>query len=137
MYFAPITDHSSGVWVTQAARNLFLRHADGFAGTRVLVRDRANQFIDAFDEIFRTEGCKVLKTPMRTPVPIQRSPNAGSAPFDASSSTAPSSGTVASLRGSSSTASIITTRTGPTVRSISNHPSPPTHQTSQTGTSKS
>ena len=30
-----------------------------------------------------------------------------------------------------------TTRTGPTVRSISDHPSPPTHQTSQTGTSKS
>ena len=68
MYFAPITDHPSGVWVTQAARNLFLRHADGFAGTRALVRDRGNQFIDAFDEIFRTEGCKVLKTPVRTPV---------------------------------------------------------------------
>ena len=38
----------------------------------------------AFDEIFRTEGCKVLKhqcaPPWRT-----RSPNDGSAPFDASS----------------------------------------------------
>ena len=31
----------------------------------------------------------------------------------------------------------MTTRTGPTVRSISDHPSPPTHQTSQTDTSKS
>ena len=33
-----------------------------------LVRDRASQFIDAFDEIFRTEGVKILKTPVRSPV---------------------------------------------------------------------
>ena len=32
------------------------------------MRDRASQFIDAFDEIFRTEGFKVLKTPVRTHV---------------------------------------------------------------------
>ena len=38
-----------------------------------------------------------------------RSPNAGSAPFDASSSTAPSSGTNANSKGSSSTTSITTT----------------------------
>ena len=136
VYFAGITDHPSGVWATQAARNLFLRHADGLAGTRALVRDRGNQFIDAFDEIFRTERMKILKTPVRTPWRT-RSPNAGSAPCDASSSTAPSSGTVASLRGSSSTTSITTTRTGPTVHSTSDHPSPPTLQTSQIDTSKS
>ena len=40
-------------------------------------------------------------------------------------------------QGLSSTTSIITTRTGPTVRSISDHPSPPTLQTSQIDTSKS
>ena len=68
VYFAGVTDHPTGVWVTQAARNLFLRHADGLAGTRALVRDRASQFIDAFDEIFRTERMKILKTPVRTPV---------------------------------------------------------------------
>ena len=68
VYFAGITDHPTGVWATQAARNLFLRHADGLSGTRALVRDRASQFIDAFDEIFRTEGMKILPTPVRTPV---------------------------------------------------------------------
>ena len=68
VYFAGITDHPTGVWATQAARNLFLRHADGLAGTRALVRDRGSQFIDAFDEIFRTERMKILKTPVRTPV---------------------------------------------------------------------
>ena len=35
---------------------------------RALIRDRGTQFIDAFDEIFRTEGLKILKTPVRTPV---------------------------------------------------------------------
>ena len=35
---------------------------------RALVRDRGSQFIVSFDEIFRTEGMKVLKTPVRTPV---------------------------------------------------------------------
>ena len=68
VYFAGVTDHPTGVWVTQAARNLLLRHADGLAGTRALVRDRASQFIDAFDEIFRTEGMNILTTPVRTPV---------------------------------------------------------------------
>ena len=66
-----------------------------------------------------------------------RSPNAGSAPCDANSSTAPSSRTAANSTSLSSTTSIITTRTGPTVHSISDHPSPPTLQTSQIDTSKS
>ncbi|MGF1598397.1 MAG: integrase core domain-containing protein [Acidimicrobiales bacterium] len=37
------------------------------ASARALVRDRS-QFIDAFDEIFRTEHMKILGTPIRTPV---------------------------------------------------------------------
>ena len=68
VYFAGITDHPTGVWTTQAARNLLLRHGHQLADARALVRDRGSQFIDAFDEIFRTEGCKVLTTPVRTPV---------------------------------------------------------------------
>lgn len=31
-------------------------------------QDRGSQFIDGFDEVFRTEGLKILKTPVRTPV---------------------------------------------------------------------
>jgi len=33
-----------------------------------VLRRRGSQFIDAFDETFRTEGLKILKTPVRTPV---------------------------------------------------------------------
>ncbi len=68
VFFAGITANPTGAWTTQAARNLFLRHADRLADARALVRDRGSQFIDAFDEIFRTEGLKILKTPVRTPV---------------------------------------------------------------------
>ena len=32
------------------------------------MRDRGSQFVDTFDEIFRTEGLKTFKTPVRTPV---------------------------------------------------------------------
>ncbi|MCP4087055.1 MAG: transposase [Actinomycetia bacterium] len=68
VFFAGITANPTGAWTTQAARNLFLRHTDRLADAGALVRDRGSQFINAFDEIFRTEGMKILKTPVRTPV---------------------------------------------------------------------
>lgn len=33
-----------------------------------LHRDRVGQFTDAFDEVFRTKGFKLLRTPVRTPL---------------------------------------------------------------------
>jgi transposase InsO family protein len=66
--YAGTTTNPTGPWTTQAARNLFLHHGDQLAHSRALLRDRGSQFIDAFDEIFRTEGLKILKTPVRTPV---------------------------------------------------------------------
>ncbi len=68
VFYAGTTANPTGGWTTQAARNLFLRHGDTLAGSRALVRDRGSQFIDAFHEIFRTEGLKILKTPVRAPV---------------------------------------------------------------------
>ena len=68
VFFAGITANPTGAWTTQAARNLFLSHTGQLAASEALVRDRGSQFIDAFDEIFRTEGLKILKTPVRTPV---------------------------------------------------------------------
>lgn len=68
VFFAGITTNPNGAWSTQQARNLFLRHADRLADAGALVRDRASKFVDAFDEIFRTEGMKILKSPVKTPV---------------------------------------------------------------------
>ena len=68
VFFAGVTVNPTGAWTTQAARNLFLQHDRQLAGSRTLVRDRGSQFVDAFDEIFRTQGFKILKSPVRTPV---------------------------------------------------------------------
>jgi transposase InsO family protein len=68
VFYAGITTNPTGPWTTQAARNLFLRHGERLVAARALVRDRGSQFVDSFDEIFRTEGVKILKTPVRTPV---------------------------------------------------------------------
>ena len=66
--YGGITANPTGAWTTQAARNLFVRHPRRFTHTRALVRDRASQFTGDFDEIFRTEGLKILRTPVRVPV---------------------------------------------------------------------
>ena len=66
--YGGITANPTGAWTTQAARNLFVRHPDRFTHTRALVRDRASQFVNDFDGIFRSEGLKILRTPVRVPV---------------------------------------------------------------------
>ena len=67
VFYAGATANPTGAWTTQPARNLFLRHSAQLDGAGALVRDRGSQFIDTFDEIFRAEGFKILKTPVRTP----------------------------------------------------------------------
>ena len=68
VFFAGVTTNPTGAWTTQAARNLFLRHANQLTCSRALVRDRGSQFVDGFDEVFRTEDFKILTSPVRTPV---------------------------------------------------------------------
>lgn len=68
VFYSGITAHPTGDWTSQAARNLFLRHSDALAGCKALVRDGGSQFTAAFDEMLRSEGIKILKTPVRTPV---------------------------------------------------------------------
>lgn len=48
---AGITTSPTGPWTPQAARNLFLSHADRLTAAEAPVRDRCSQFINAFDEI--------------------------------------------------------------------------------------
>jgi hypothetical protein len=50
-------------WVTQEARNLVFGRPDLEGCPRFLVRDRDTKFTPAFDEVFRAEAVKVLRTP--------------------------------------------------------------------------
>jgi putative transposase len=51
--------------VAQQARNLGLTGV--FERMRFLVHDRGSKFSGAFDEFFRSEGIKVIRTPVRAP----------------------------------------------------------------------
>ncbi len=62
-----ITANPDGAWTTQQARNLLLDLAEGAAGFRYLVRDRAGQFTAAFDAVLADAGVTVLRIPARSP----------------------------------------------------------------------
>jgi putative transposase len=53
--------------VTQQARNLAIERADHPEPLRFLVHDRDAKFSAAFDEVFRTEGVAVIRTPFKAP----------------------------------------------------------------------
>jgi putative transposase len=65
VHFAGCTSNPSGAWVVQQARNL------GFTNVlermRFLIHDRDSKFTAAFDEVFRSEGIKVIHTPVQAP----------------------------------------------------------------------
>ena len=60
------TSNPDGRWVTQHARNLVMQLGDQHS-FRFLIHDRDTKFSHAFDEIFRTEGIKVIRTPIQAP----------------------------------------------------------------------
>jgi transposase InsO family protein len=65
VHLAGCTANPTGSWVTQQARNL------SFTGLhermRFLIHDRDSKFTAAFDDIFRSEGVRVIHTPIRPP----------------------------------------------------------------------
>jgi putative transposase len=64
---AGITTNPDGRWVTQQARNLVMQLSDEGVHPLLLIRDRDSKFTRAFDEVFRCEGIRVIKAPVRAP----------------------------------------------------------------------
>jgi putative transposase len=67
VHVAGITTNPDGAWVTQQARNLVMRLDDEHVPARFLIRDRDGKFTASFDEVFRSEGIRVIKAPVRAP----------------------------------------------------------------------
>jgi putative transposase len=65
VWLAGCTTNPTGAWVTQQARNLGLDFAD--QGTGFLIRDRDSKYSGPFDEVFRSGGIRIVKTPVRAP----------------------------------------------------------------------
>src|SRR5262249_49344177 len=64
---AGCTARPTAAWVTQHARNLVWRLGDDGIRPSLLVRDRDARFTRAFDDVFRSEGMRVVRTPVRAP----------------------------------------------------------------------
>ncbi|MEV0830101.1 integrase core domain-containing protein [Nonomuraea rubra] len=62
-----VTANPTGGWVAQQARNLMLDVGDRIGDFRFLIRDRDSKFIALFDEVFTTEGIRVLLTAPQAP----------------------------------------------------------------------
>jgi putative transposase len=65
VWLAGCTKNPTGVWVTQQARNLGLDFSD--RGVSFLIRDRDSKYSGPFDEVFRSEQIRIVKTPVRAP----------------------------------------------------------------------
>jgi putative transposase len=67
VYLAGITASPDGAWVVQQARNLTMTLAEQKQSHRILIRDRDSKFTAAFDEVFRSEGLRLIKAPIAAP----------------------------------------------------------------------
>ncbi len=67
VHLAGCTSNPGSVWVAQQARNLAIDLAERKTPVRFLVHDRDAKFSAAFDEVFRTGGARVIRTPIQAP----------------------------------------------------------------------
>jgi hypothetical protein len=65
VHLAGCTANPTGAWVTQQARNLSFSGV--FERMRFLIHDRDSKFTASFEEIFRSEGIRVIHAPIRAP----------------------------------------------------------------------
>lgn len=65
--FIACTANPDGAWVTQQARNLVMQLGEQERRVQLLIHDRDTKFSRAFDEIFRSEGIEVIRSPVQAP----------------------------------------------------------------------
>jgi putative transposase len=65
--FVASTSNPDGSWAAQQARNLLMQLADRGQRFRLLLHDRDSKFSGGFDEILRSEGMRIVRTPIRAP----------------------------------------------------------------------
>jgi putative transposase len=61
------TANPDSAWVTQQARNLIMSLQEEGKSARFLIHDRDTKFSGPFDEVFRSEGMRIVLTPIRAP----------------------------------------------------------------------
>lgn len=64
--YVACSSNPDGRWVAQQGRNLVMQLGDE-QPFRFLLHDRDAKFSHVFDEVFRTEGIKLIRTPVQAP----------------------------------------------------------------------
>jgi len=64
--YVACTSNPDGAWTAQQARNLMMNLGDD-RPFRLVIHDRDSNFSGGFDEVFRSEGVRVIRTPVRAP----------------------------------------------------------------------
>ena len=67
VHVAGCTLNPRAPWVVQQARQLLWTLAERSDPMTLLIRDRDQKFTDRFDEVFRSDGIEVVRTPFRAP----------------------------------------------------------------------
>jgi transposase InsO family protein len=67
VYLAGITANPTGEWATQQARNIIETFVERAEPIRFLIHDRDSKFTAGFDEVFRSDGIRTIRTPVRAP----------------------------------------------------------------------
>jgi putative transposase len=63
VHIAGCTPHPTAPWVTQQARQLMWNVRERPEQLRFLIRDRDEKFTDSVDDVFRSEGMEIIRTP--------------------------------------------------------------------------
>jgi putative transposase len=67
IHIAGCTANPDGRWTTQQARQVAWSLSERATPARFLIHDRDSKFSRAFDEVFRSEGIEIIRTPFRAP----------------------------------------------------------------------
>jgi putative transposase len=67
VHVAGCTANPDGLWTTQQARHVAWSLPERPSPIRFLIHDRDSKFGGAFDEVFRSEGVEIIRTPFRAP----------------------------------------------------------------------
>jgi putative transposase len=67
VHFAGCTANPDGHWATQQARQHARSLSERATPARFLIHDRDSKFSRSFDDVFRSEGVEIIRTPFRAP----------------------------------------------------------------------